>query len=61
MTINSCYSQKEMTINGKKFVFCIWVKPFKNKDTNIQVIFESLFKNYIVYSYLLIPLNILNQ
>jgi GTPase SAR1 family protein len=28
MTINSCYAQKEMTINGKKFVFCIWVKSF---------------------------------
>jgi len=28
MTINSCYSQKEMTINGKKFIFCIWVFYF---------------------------------
>lgn len=26
MTVNSLYFEKEMEVNGQKFIFCIWVK-----------------------------------
>ena len=44
MTVNSCYSQKELVINGKKFVFCIWV-IYKIYNFIKKLLFYSNFDN----------------
>jgi Ras-related protein Rab-21 len=47
MTINSLYFEKEMEVNGEKFVFCIWVLfIFKIQDTAGQEKFNALTPIY---------------